>query len=181
MVEAANGIEKIGGMTYQRATLTVKEENMLIMPVGAFRRELLKDADYDAEVHEKQQGSDGFTFMLINLVDQVDNDIIPGTVEYAVYDTKRREMTLCNGVELPETSRRLKLSSKTDKDILYVYLMRKFKGTVKQYGEYLCYDDKRLNYYKGKDAKSLLKPIFKTKGPQTAFEKRQVIRRLMGN
>lgn len=106
MAEGTNRIEKIGGMTYQHGTLTIKEENMLIMPIAQFRKELLKDADYDAEVHEKQQGNDGFTFMLINLVDQVDNDIIPLTVENAVYDTKRKEMTLCDGVELPETSRR---------------------------------------------------------------------------
>lgn len=179
MAETTNRIEKIGGMTYQHGTLTIKEENMLIMPIAQFRKELLKDVNYDAEVHEKQQGSDGFTFMLINLVDQVDNDIIPATVEYAVYDTKKKGMTLCDGVELPETSRRKKLSSKVDADILYVYLMRKFKGTVKQYGDYLCYDEQRLNYFKGKDARLLLKPIFKQKGPQTAFEKRQAIRSFM--
>lgn len=175
MAETANRTEKIGGMIYHPSTFKIKEEDKLILPIRNFRDQLLKDEQYDAEIQEKDL-KDGFSYMLRNLVNQVDNNIIPEYVDYGIYYTKTKEMHLSDGVILEENERRRELDSRKDGRLIYIYLMRKFTGIVKLRGEYVCYNKQTLDYYKGIDAKEELKSIYKTKGPKTAFERRQSIR-----
>lgn len=175
MAEATNRTEKIGGMIYHPGTYRIKEEDKLILPIGNFRKQLLREEQYDAEIQERDL-KDGFSFMLRNLVNQIDNKIIPEYIGYAIYYTKTKEMHLSDGIILMENERRRELDSRKEGRLIYIYLMRKFSGIVKLRGEYVCYDKQKLDYYKGIDAKEELKPIYKPKGPKTAFERRQSIR-----
>lgn len=175
MAEATNRTEKIGGMIYHPCTYEIKEEDKLILPIRNFREQLLKEEQYDAEIQEIDL-KDGFSFMLRNLVNQIDNRIIPEYIHYAFYYTKTKEMHLSDGIILKENERRKELDSRKDGRLIYIYLMRKFRGPVKLRGEYICYDKQRLDYYKGIDAREELKSIYKPKGPKTAFERRQLIR-----